>query len=142
MADVRFAKINVRVRDLGPALEYVRQVLGGEIVVAPHGEPFGEVAIARVGGLIIEIIRPTPGTPMDQTIDRRGEGIDSIGFVAADVAAAAAEMEARGARLVRPAEAGLASTVWVHPKNPVSISIELFSPAVGGIFEAQTGGTG
>ncbi len=137
MAEPRFAKINVRVRDLQPALEYVRDVLGGEVLSPPHAAAFGQVAIVDVRGLVMEIIQPTPGTPLAAAIERRGEGIDSVGFVGEDVAAAGDALEQRGARLVRPSDLGLSETVWVHPKNPLSMSIELFSSQSSAIFGAR-----
>jgi hypothetical protein len=135
---MEFAKINVRVRDVRAAVEYVQRTLGGEVLTPPHNAPFGEVAVVRISGLTMEIIQPPPGSPMASAIERRGEGIDSVGFMTEDVSASASVLEERGAQLVRPGAEGLAETVWVHPKNPLSMSIELFpsSASPGSLDEA------
>ena len=54
-------------------------------------------------------------------MEKRGEGIDAVGFYTDDVAGAAADLERRGARIVKPVD----RLGWVHPKNPLSMSIEL-----------------
>ena len=90
--------------------------------------PIGEVAQVNLHGLLMEFIQPPVGSRMDKMIDRRGEGMDSIGFFTDDVASAAADIESRGGRFAQPADSGLTATAWLHPKNPLSLSIELLSP--------------
>jgi Glyoxalase/Bleomycin resistance protein/Dioxygenase superfamily len=127
MSEVKFAKINFLVRDAQSAFEYSQEVLSAEAVAQPHETPIGEIAQVRLHGLLMEFIQPPRGSRMDAMIDKRGEGIDSIGFVTDDVAGATAAIEARGGRFARPADSGLAATAWLHPKNPLSLSIELLS---------------
>ena len=129
MPEVNFAKINFLVRDAQSAFDYAQEVLGAEVVAQPHETPIGEIAQVRLHGLVMEFIQPPPGSRMDAMIDKRGEGIDSIGFATDNVAAATAEIEARGGRFARPADSGLVATAWLHPKNPLSLSIELLSSA-------------
>ncbi len=122
MAKMAFGKLNWRVRDIDAAVDYARDVLGGEVVSARHTTDLGEIAVVRVGGLTMELISPTdPNSPLGQIMERRGEGIDAVGFYTDDVAGAAAELEQRGARIVKP----VARLGWIHPKNPLSVSIEL-----------------
>ena len=109
MSNVKFGKINFLVRDAQAAFKYARETLGADEVFQPQETPIGEVAQVDLHGLIMEFIQPPSGSRMDKMIDKRGEGIDSIGFA-------------------QPADSGLAATAWLHPKNPLSLSIELFTP--------------
>ena len=125
-----FGKINLRVRDLDAAVEYTRDVLGGEILRESHTTAFGKIAIVKVASLMMEIIQPDPASPLAQNIERRGEGIDSVGFFTDDVASLGIQLEEREARVVKP-EGDLAGTVWLHPKNPLSMSIEFYARGPG-----------
>jgi len=117
-----FGKLNLRVRDLDAAVDYARDVLGGEVLRERHPTALGDIAVVRVAGLVMEIISPgDPQSPLAQIMEKRGEGIDAVGFYTDDVAGAASELEERGARIVKPVD----RLGWVHPKNPLSMSIEL-----------------
>ncbi|MFQ5381507.1 MAG: hypothetical protein ACE5EF_07790, partial [Dehalococcoidia bacterium] len=72
--------------------------------------------------------QPPRGSRMDAMIDKRGEGMDSVGFATDDIPGAVKGIEARGGRFAQTSDAGLAATAWLHPKNPLSLSIEFFSP--------------
>jgi methylmalonyl-CoA/ethylmalonyl-CoA epimerase len=123
--DVRFFKINVRVRDLDAALAYARDVLGAEVLRERNTIDAGEMVLVRCGGLTIEIIAPDrPDSVLARTIERRGEGIDSIGFYADDLGGAVAALESHGARMA----SNDGHLAWLHPKNPLSLSIELVDP--------------
>jgi methylmalonyl-CoA/ethylmalonyl-CoA epimerase len=123
--DVRFFKINVRVRDLDAALAYARDVLGAEVLRERNTIDAGEMVLVRHGGLTIEIIAPDrPDSTLARTIERRGEGIDSIGFYADDLAGAVAALESRGARMA----SNDGHLAWLHPKNALSLSVELVDP--------------
>lgn len=125
MSDLRFFKINVRVRDLDAAVAYARDVLGATVVRERGKIDDGDMALVRFGGLTMEIISPDrPDSNVARLIERRGEGIDSIGLYADDLAEAISELEARGGTMAirRP------DLAWVHPKNPLSLSIELVNP--------------
>jgi methylmalonyl-CoA/ethylmalonyl-CoA epimerase len=126
LSDLRFAKINVRVRDLDAALVYVRDVLGAEVLRERNTNPYGEMVLVRYGGLTIEILAPDrPDSSLARIIERRGEGIDSIGFYADDFDRAVDALESQGAKMA----SNDGSLAWLHPKNPLSISIELLDAA-------------
>jgi methylmalonyl-CoA/ethylmalonyl-CoA epimerase len=126
MPEVRFAKINVRVRDLDAALTYMRDVLGAEVLRERSTNPFGEMVLVRYGGLTIEIIAPDrPDSSLARTIERRGEGIDSVGFYTDDLDRSVAALESNGAKIAS-SDGGLA---WLHPKNPLSLSLEFLDAA-------------
>lgn len=124
---MRFAKINVRVKNLEAAFAYARDVLKAEVLREQSNTTFGDMFLVRVGGLIIEVLAPDrPDSSLAQIIERRGEGIDSIGFYVDDINATAARMEANGVRFASKDE----RLAWVHPKNPLSLSIELLNSAL------------
>ena len=126
MSEVQFAKINFRVRDLDAALAFARDVLGAEVLYEAKPISFGQMAMVRLGGLVMEIIAPSsPDSPLAQLIDRRGEGVDSVGFTVADLPAGVAEFEQRGARMIGSQGGPEGDMAWMHPKNPLGLSLEL-----------------
>ena len=126
MNELRFAKINVRVRDLDAALTYMRDILGAEVLRERTSNPFGEMVLVRYGGLTIEILAPDrPDSSLARIIDRRGEGIDSIGFYTDDLDGTVAVLESNGAKMA----SNDGHLAWLHPKNPLSLSMELLDAA-------------
>ena len=127
MSDIAFAKVNLRVRDLPAAVAYARDVLGAEVIREPSTISFGEMAMVRLGGLLMEILAPSgPDSPLATLIERRGEGIDSIGFTVPDLPGAVAAAEANGARTIgsQGGPEADANIAWLHPKNPLGLSLE------------------
>jgi len=126
MDELRFAKINVRVRDLDAAFAYARDVLGAEVLRERNTNAFGEMVLVRYGGLTIEILAPDrPDSSLARIIERRGEGIDSIGFYTDDMDGTVASLESNGAQMA----SNNGALAWLHPKNPLSLSIELVKAA-------------
>lgn len=126
MNDLRFAKINVRVRDLDAAVTYMRDILGAEVLRERSTNPFGEMVLVRLGGLTIEVLAPDrPDSSLARIIDRRGEGIDSIGFYTDDLDGTVAVLESNGATMA----SNDGRLAWLHPKNPLSLSVELLDAA-------------
>ena len=126
MTDIAFAKINFRVRDLDAALAYARDTLGATVLRDKTPTSFGEMVMVQLGGLVMEIIAPaSPDSPLAQLIERRGEGVDSVGFTVQDVQAASDALEASGARMIGSQGGPADDMAWMHPKNPLGLSLEL-----------------
>ena len=126
MPDLAFAKINLRVRDLDAALAYARDVLGATILRQRSPISFGEMGMVQLGGLVMEIIAPaSPDSPLAQLIDRRGEGVDSVGFTVAALSESSDALDSAGARMIGSQGGDDANIAWMHPKNPLSLSLEL-----------------
>lgn len=124
--DIAFAKINFRVRDLDAAVDYATNVLGATIIHSRRPISFGEMAMVQLGGLVMEIIAPSsPESPLARLIETRGEGVDSIGFTVPDVHAASATIDAAGGRMTGSQGGPPDDMAWLHPKNPLSLSLEL-----------------
>ena len=125
MPDVAFAKVNFRVRDLDAAVRYATDVLGAEVIRPRTPNAFGLIAIVQLGGLILEIIAPDgPDSPLAQLIEKRGEGLDSLGFTVPDLTEAVDRTEAAGGRMIGSQGGSEADIAWLHPKNPLGLSLE------------------
>jgi catechol 2,3-dioxygenase-like lactoylglutathione lyase family enzyme len=130
MPELTFAKINFRVRDLDAAVSFARDTLGAKVLRERTPISFGEMAMVQLGGLVMEIIAPaSPDSPLAQLIERRGEGIDSIGFKVPSVDATSAELESAGARMIGAQGGAEGDITWMHPKNPLGPSLELLRGA-------------
>ena len=126
MTDLAFAKINFRVRDLDAALAYARDVLGATVMHEPKPISFGVMGMVQLGGLVMEIIAPSsPDSPLAQLIERRGEGVDSLGFTVDNLVASSVALESAGARMIGSQGGDDANIAWMHPKNPLALSLEL-----------------
>ena len=126
MNDIAFAKINFRVRDLDAAVAFARDVLGATVLREKSTISFGEMAMVQLGGLVMEIIAPSgPESPLAQLIEKRGEGVDSVGFTVPDVHEASAALEGAGARMTGSQGGPPDDMAWMHPKNPLGLSLEL-----------------
>jgi methylmalonyl-CoA/ethylmalonyl-CoA epimerase len=126
MTDIAFAKINFRVRDLDAAVAFARDTLGATVIREKSTISFGEMAMAQLGGLVMEIIAPAgPDSPLAQLIERRGEGVDSIGFTVPDLQGASDALEGSGARMIGSQGGSAEDIAWMHPKNPLGLSLEL-----------------
>ena len=124
--DIAFAKINFRVRDLDAAVAYATDVLGATVIHTRRPISFGEMAMVQLGGLVMEIIAPaSPDSPLARLIDTRGEGVDSVGFTVPNVHEASAALDAAGARMIGSQGGSPDDMAWLHPKNPLSLSLEL-----------------
>lgn len=126
MTELAFAKINFRVRDLDAAVTYARDVLGAKVLRERSTISFGEMAMVQLGGLVMEIIAPdSPNSPLAQLIEKRGEGVDSVGFTVPDVAEGSTALESAGARMIGSQGGEPENIAWMHPKNPLGLSLEL-----------------
>ncbi|HNM78955.1 MAG TPA: VOC family protein [Tepidiformaceae bacterium] len=124
--DMAFAKINLRVRDLDAAVAYATGVLGATVIHPRQPISFGDMAMVRVGGLVMEIIAPaSPDSPLARLIESRGEGIDSVGFTVPELQAASDTLDAAGGRMIGSQGGSATDIAWLHPKNPLSLSVEL-----------------
>jgi catechol 2,3-dioxygenase-like lactoylglutathione lyase family enzyme len=125
MTDIAFAKVNFRVRDLDAAVAYATDVLGAAVIRPRTPNAFGEIAIVQLGGLVMEIIAPDgPDSPLAQLIDRRGEGLDSLGFTVPDLPEAVNRTGDAGGRMIGSQGGSETDIAWLHPKNPLGLSLE------------------
>jgi methylmalonyl-CoA epimerase len=130
MMKARLDHVGIAVKDLAAALAFYRDALGLEIE-APE-----EVAAQRVrahfvpvGEAKLELLEATaPDSAIAKYVEKRGPGLHHITLRVDDIAAALAQLKARGARLIdeqaRPgAEGGLVA--FIHPASAHGVLVEL-----------------
>src|SRR3954447_4748883 len=132
--------VGIAVKDLGAALAFYRDALGLEIEapeevaaqhVRAHFIPVGESKDREGGapGVKLELLEATaPESAIAKYVERRGPGLHHITLRVDDIAAALAQLRARGARLIdeqpRPgAEGGLVA--FIHPASAHGVLVEL-----------------
>ena len=122
--------IGIAVKDLRAALAFYRDALGLEIEgeeevtsqhVRAHFVPVGESRL--------ELLEATaPESPIAKYVDKRGPGLHHITLRVDDLAAALAELRARGLRLIdeqpRPGAEG-SLIAFVHPASTGGVLVEL-----------------
>src|SRR5215472_396385 len=122
--------IGIAVKDLPAALAFYRDALGLEIE-APEEVASQHVRahFVPVGGPKLELLEATaPESAIAKYIDKRGPGLHHITLRVEDLAAALAQLKARGVRLVdeqpRPGAEG-ALVAFVHPSAAGGVLVEL-----------------
>jgi methylmalonyl-CoA/ethylmalonyl-CoA epimerase len=90
---------------------------------------FMDVAVARVGGVLLELIAPTSdAAAFAKYLREHGPGMHHIAYRVDDVAAALAQLKARGAQLIdETPRVGLHNhlVAFVHPKSMQGVLVEL-----------------
>jgi methylmalonyl-CoA/ethylmalonyl-CoA epimerase len=110
------------VEDLDEAVETYRTLFGAEVELRDRLEDQGvEAAYLRLGDGRVELVAALgEDTPVGRFLERRGPGMHHVGFEVADVAAAVAELSARGANVIdlepRPGLGGHLVS-FVHPDS-------------------------
>ncbi|MBI5367017.1 MAG: methylmalonyl-CoA epimerase [Planctomycetes bacterium] len=130
MKALRLDHIGVAVQSLESVLPVWRDLLGlpvEEIEEVPEVKV--RVAKLSTGNTTIELVEPLPGEEATRRfLDKRGEGIHHICLEVADLAAATAELVARGMKpvLATPrAGAGGRLVNFLSPKDAHGVLIEL-----------------
>ena len=127
--------IGIAVSDLPASLAFFHDALGLE-VEAPE-----EVASQRVrahflpaGESKLELLEATsPDSAIARYIEKRGAGMHHVAFRVEDIAAALAQLKARGVRLIdehpRPGAEG-ALVAFIHPSSAHGVLVELKQSSV------------
>lgn len=117
--------IVVRVENLDEAIGHYTERLGFTVTEPPKEQP--EIGLRRAilglgdSGTFIELAEPFgENSDIANSIAKRGEGVHLVALAVADIAAAKADMKARGARVI---EAG--SQVFLHPKEGHGVMYQL-----------------
>ncbi len=122
--------IGIAVESVEAALAFYRDALGLEVELSE------EVASQHVrahfigaGGATLELLEATSdASPIARFIARRGPGLHHVTLRVDDLAAALAQLKARGARLIdetpRPGAEG-ALVAFIHPASAHGVLVEL-----------------
>jgi methylmalonyl-CoA/ethylmalonyl-CoA epimerase len=126
----RLDHIGIAVADINAALAFYRDALGLDI------EPAEEVASQKVrasfipaGGAALELLEATADdSPIAKYVAKRGPGLHHITLQVEDLAAALAQLKARGVRLIdespRPGAHG-SIVAFIHPSSAHGVLVEL-----------------
>jgi methylmalonyl-CoA epimerase len=129
--------VGIAVKDLAAALAFYRDALGLEIE-APEDVASQRVRahFVPVGEAKLELLEATaPDSAIARYIDKRGPGLHHITLRVDDIAAALAQLKARGVKLVdgqprQGAEGGLVA--FIHPSSAHGVLMELKQSSVVG----------
>jgi methylmalonyl-CoA epimerase len=122
--------IGIAVKDRAAALAFYRDALGLEIE-APEEVPVQRVraSFIPVGESKLELLEATAAdSPIAGFLEKRGPGLHHITLRVADIGAALAQLQARGARLIdeRPRQGAEGALVaFVHPSAAHGVLVEL-----------------
>ncbi len=132
MTPGRIEHIGIAVKSIEESRLYYEKVLGLTCyAIEEVVEQKVRTAFFRVGETKIELLEPTdPESTVAKFIEKRGEGIHHIAFAVGDVAAALADAESSGIRLIdnspRSGAEGL-PIAFLHPKSTGGVLTELCS---------------
>ena len=134
-----FSKIDhvgIAVADLNVAIAFYRDTFG---IVSVHEEVNEEQGVREAmltvgdGTTRIQLLAPlNPDSTIAKFLDRNGPGVQQVAYTVTDVEAAAAELTAKGLRLLydAPRRGTAGSRVnFVHPKDAGGVLIELVEPS-------------
>lgn len=122
--------LGIAVKSLDEAIPYYENVLGFKCYsIEEVADQKVRTAFFRVGQTKIELLEPTSEeSTIAKFIEKRGEGIHHLAFATNGVAAALAEAEEKGIRLIdkapRKGAEGL-NIAFLHPKSTIGVLTEL-----------------
>ena len=122
------AKVNVRVSKLSDALQFFEQALGGELLHDRGSDTIGEFdgATMRVGDVVLDFVAPnTSDGALAKSIEKRGQGIDSLAFRVENLDDTAAALKELGIELVNRTEYHGTRIGFIHPRAAFGMLIEL-----------------
>lgn len=130
----RLAHVGVAVKDIAEVAKVYTEFLPLELAsTSDVGEL--KTGFLPVGDTSIELVMSTtPEGIMAKYVEKKGEGVHHLAFEVDDVAAAIAELKAKGVPLTsdepRPGAHG-SKVVFIHPKATRGVLIELVEYAHG-----------
>jgi methylmalonyl-CoA epimerase len=122
--------VGIAVKDLAAALAFYRDALGLEVVGEEEvGTQRVRAHFVPVGSSSLELLEATaPDSPIAKYLDKRGPGLHHVTLRVDDIAAALAQLKARGVRLIdeqpRPG-AEHALVAFIHPSSAHGVLLEL-----------------
>ena len=126
--------VGIAVKDLDAALAFYRDALGLEVEASEDvGSQRVRAHFVPVGESSLELLEATaPDSAIARYIETKGPGLHHITLRVDDIAAAVAQLKARGVRMVdekpRPGAEG-AMVAFIHPSAAHGVLVELKQPA-------------
>lgn len=122
--------IGIAVESVEAALAFYRDALGLEVELSEEvASQHVRAHFIAAGGPALELLEATSdASPIARFIARRGPGLHHVTLRVDDLAAALAQLKARGARLIdetpRPGAEG-ALVAFIHPASAHGVLVEL-----------------
>ncbi|MDR0543678.1 MAG: methylmalonyl-CoA epimerase [Dysgonamonadaceae bacterium] len=122
--------IGIAVKSIADSLPYYENVLGLKCYnIEEVVDQKVKTAFFKLGQTKIELLEPTSeDSAIAKFIEKKGEGVHHLAFAVPNVAAALAEVEAKGVQLIDKAPRGGAEGLkiaFLHPKSTGSVLTEL-----------------
>jgi methylmalonyl-CoA/ethylmalonyl-CoA epimerase len=132
----RLDHVGIAVADLDAARNLYEGVLGLEVT---HEEVIAEQGVhellLRAGEAYVQLVAPlSPDSPVGKFLAKRGEGVHHVGYSVPDVAAALADLRAKGFEVIEPAPrigSGGTTIAFLHPKAMGGVLVELVEDGTG-----------
>ncbi len=127
-------KVNVRVRSMDKAMEFLQNVLGAEPLHDRGADTIGDFngATVKLGNLVLDVMAPNdPEGALANSIDKRGEGLDSICFQVKSFDDVEKSLGEHGIELVNKHVFHGNKVGFIHPRDALGMVIELIEPRSG-----------
>lgn len=124
----KLMKVNVRASSMDRAKSVFVDLLGGEVLSDRGSDTIGEFdgAMVRVGDLVIDMLAPNdPEGAMAKTVEKRGEGLDSLCFQVEDMDRVREQLAAKGIELAHEREFHGHKLGFIRPRDACGVLIEL-----------------
>ena len=142
MAGLKLGRLNhvgVATPDIEAAIAFWRNTMGATSISKPFDMPEQGVRVCFVdtprGGTQVELLAPlSQASPIAAFLERNPlGGQHHLAFEVPDIAAARAEFEAMGKRVLGPTRIGAHGTpvFFVHPKDMAGVLTEIMEPPPG-----------
>lgn len=121
-------KVNVRVKELQPALDFFEATFGATLIHNRGDATIGDFdgAMLDLGGAVLDFVAPNkPDGLLAKSIEKRGQGLDSIAFEVENIEDTAAALDRKGIALINRHEIRGSKVGFVHPKDAFGMLIEL-----------------
>jgi methylmalonyl-CoA/ethylmalonyl-CoA epimerase len=122
--------VGIAIADLGESLRFFKDALGLDLE-SPEEVPSQRVRahFLRAGDATVELVEPTsPESPIAKFVSKRGPGLHHLCLRVDDIAAALAELKAKGVRLIDEAPrpgAHQSLVAFIHPSSTHGVLVEL-----------------
>ena len=136
VAPTRIDHVGLAVPDLEAAIAFWGETFGADCVVRETNDDqrvLEAMLVLGDGVTQIQLLAPmSPESTIGRFLERHGSGVQHLAVTVTDVQATAAELRAKGLRLIyetpRPGTAG-SRVNFVHPKDTGGVLVELVQPA-------------
>lgn len=130
----QFVKVNVRVKDLQDAIGFFEGTFGAKLIKNRGSDTIGDFdgATVDLGGVVLDLVAPNkPDGALARSIEKRGEGLDSLVYQVDNLEDTAAALKSRGIPLINRHEYHGHKIGFIHPRDAHGILIELIERAPG-----------